>query len=153
MDKECMVKEDLHLQDITEWIEEATVEWVIWEWVAPILICHSNNNMAELQILANMVHIQEWAQEKVIKVVHQIQWTHVEAMINLKMVVHLNIIHQAMAKEAQVTWVDTVNHHNSIHLRISLVVKPEETFLLLQTLIKTQWIITHLIACLNLFNH
>jgi hypothetical protein len=58
-----------------------------------------------------------------------------------------------MAKEAQVTWVDMVSHHHSIHLHTSLVVKSVETLLLLQTLIKTQLIITHLIACLNLFNH
>ena len=57
MDKECYPMDKEDLQDITEWIEEATVEWVIWELEATTLICHSNNNMVELQILANMVHI------------------------------------------------------------------------------------------------
>jgi len=51
MVKVCMVMEDL--QVIMEWIEEATVEWDIWEWVHLIHICNNINNMV-LQLQANM---------------------------------------------------------------------------------------------------
>ena len=160
MVKVCMVKEDL--QVITEWIEEATVEWDIWEWVDLIHICNSINNMVELQLQANMaVPQQEWAVPKVIKVVHQ--WIHVEATpINRKMVLHLNIILQATVKEAQtkwVTWEAMANHHKvSIHLHTTLAVKPvTETSHPQQTsMVKTQMKPkTNLQACqtLRVFSH
>ena len=101
------------------------------------------------QFQATANHLQLWAvQVKVTKVVLQIQWIHVEAiLINSKMVLLLDIILQATVKEvlqAWATWEDTANHLKaSIHLHTEeLAVTPhQETSLLQRTSIKTQWVL------------
>lgn len=154
MAKECMVRVDLQATEewievaTVEWIEVATVEWVTWEWVDQTLICHNINNMEHLQFQANMVALLlPWAaQVKLIKVVHQIQWIHVEAiLINSKMALHQDIFLKATAKEVHqewVTWEDMANHHKVIHLHLLMevvVMLHQETSLPQPTSIRTQW--------------
>ena len=123
MPLEELVNTDKDLKDITEWVEEDTVECQIWEWTVDIIhICNNNINSGDLIILDNMeLHLKEWALTEV----HKTQWIIVEATTNHhQWVTHLNITNlQAMVKQVKVQWTkweDTVSHLNIIHLLINL---------------------------------